>query len=249
MNTHRPLHFAAALLLGLGCALAQAQEAPSNPFVGVQPAGHLIERFGLMAGSVVLPGREVHYVLFGQPGGRAWVDIPGSRSGIPLQEVRPGQYQGGYVVSPLDNPDSVARAFGALQLGGVTTTTQATGTLPGYTAPPRVADPGRAPRAAHPPGPVISEVTPAQGQRVTGRGPTRITARVADGGAGIDRRSLVMRVDGRDVTRYVRFDGDYVEYLEDLERGRHSVEIVARDRRGNATRAAWSFEVEGRRRY
>lgn len=251
MTSNRTL---CALLLGIGAALATlpaaAQPEPSNPLPGVQAAPtHLIERFALVAGSVVQPGREVRYVLIGQPGGRAWVDIPGVRSGIALTETRPGFYEGSYVVGWGDNLEAVGRPFGGLQVGGVTTTTQPSGPAFQYgypqanTAP---AAPVRPQVQADRQPPQIVDITPAQGQRVTERGVTRIAARVVDAGRGVDPRSLVLVVDGRDVSRNTRFDGNVVEYTEDLPRGRHTAELVVRDRAGNASRAAWSFEVEGR---
>lgn len=257
-NIHRPLHIALASLLAFGglaaATQAGAQEAPVPNIPGAQPAGHLIDRFMVAPGTVVQPGREVRYVLLGQPYGRAWVDIPGVRSGVPLVEVRPGVYEGGYLVQRGDNLDSVARAFGGLQAGNATTTTQLPGTGVTIVQTPWVA-PGRPPTPppVRPPNagdrqpPQIVGMTPSQGERVNDRGRTRIAARVVDNGAGIDRGSLVLRVDGRDVTRRARFDGSEVEYSDDLDRGRHTAEVVVRDRAGNTSRASWTFEVEGRR--
>ena len=91
--------------------------------------------------------------------------------------------------------------------------------------------------------PQISEVTPSQGERIGERGWTRISARVTDFGSGIDARGVSLRVDGRDVSYRTRFDGDEVRYREDLAPGRHFAELVVRDRAGNATRQAWSFDV------
>ena len=91
--------------------------------------------------------------------------------------------------------------------------------------------------------PQISEVTPSQGERIGERGVTRISARVRDFGSGIDAQGVSLRVDGRDVSLRTRFDGDEVRYREDLAPGRHFAELVVRDRAGNATRQAWSFDV------
>jgi hypothetical protein len=91
--------------------------------------------------------------------------------------------------------------------------------------------------------PRISDVTPTQGERVSERGRTHITARVSDRGAGIDARSIRLHVDGRDVSGLARFDGDEVRYREDLQPGRHVARLVVRDRAGNATRQDWSFFV------
>ena len=94
-------------------------------------------------------------------------------------------------------------------------------------------------------GPWIADLTASQGQR----GWTRIAARFGDQGSGVDLRSLVLRVDGRDVTRQARVDGDDIRYADDLRPGRHMAELVVRDRAGNASRRSWTFDVteHGRR--
>lgn len=91
--------------------------------------------------------------------------------------------------------------------------------------------------------PRISDLSPSQGERIGERGVTRISARVADFGSGIDARGVTLRVDGRDVSGRTRFDGDDIRYREDLAPGRHFAELIVRDRAGNATRQAWSFDV------
>jgi hypothetical protein len=93
--------------------------------------------------------------------------------------------------------------------------------------------------------PEIFDITPAQGERVGERGRTRISARVADQGSGIGQVSL--RIDGRDVSDAVRFDGQELRFRDDLARGRHTADLVVRDRAGNATRRTWTFDVVGER--
>lgn len=97
-------------------------------------------------------------------------------------------------------------------------------------------------------GPVVSDVTPAHGDRVGDRGLTRISAHFSDDRSGVDLRFLVLRVDGRDVTHRARVDADDIRYAEDLRPGRHVAELVVRDRAGNVTRRAWSFDVVERGR-
>ena len=95
--------------------------------------------------------------------------------------------------------------------------------------------------------PTIDEVTPSEGARLFNRGETRISARFRDeGGSGIDPRGITLRVDGRDVTGRARIDQNDVRYADDLRPGRHSAELLVRDRAGNVARQAWSFEVAGR---
>ena len=91
--------------------------------------------------------------------------------------------------------------------------------------------------------PQITDLTPAQGERVSDRGWTRISARFTDQGSGVDLASVVLHVDGHDVTRRSRLDGDDIHYAGDLRPGRHYAELVVRDRAGNATRRSWAFDV------
>lgn len=96
--------------------------------------------------------------------------------------------------------------------------------------------------------PQITDVTPDHGDRVGDQRRTRISARFHDGGSGVNPASVRLRVDGRDVTGWSRFDGEQIRYREDLAPGRHFAELVVRDRAGNASRHAWSFVVVDRDR-
>jgi len=94
--------------------------------------------------------------------------------------------------------------------------------------------------------PRIFDVTPDEGDRVSDRGWTRISARFRDRGTGVAAVSL--RVDGRDVTGRARVDYDDIRYADNLQPGRHFAELVVRDHAGNTARRAWSFDVVDTRR-
>jgi hypothetical protein len=94
--------------------------------------------------------------------------------------------------------------------------------------------------------PAIYDVTPSQGARIGERGLTQISARFSDDRSGVERHDVVLRVDGRDVTRLARVDREDIRYAEDLQPGRHRAELQVRDRAGNIARRAWSFEVADR---
>ena len=93
--------------------------------------------------------------------------------------------------------------------------------------------------------PAIYDMTPSQGDRVSERGFTRISARFNDERSGVDPRDVRLRIDGRDVTRRARIDHDDIRYADDLRPGRHFAELQVRDRAGNVARQAWSFQVVG----
>lgn len=95
--------------------------------------------------------------------------------------------------------------------------------------------------------PQIIDVTPDHGDRVGERRRTRISARFEDRGSGV--QAAWLRVDGRDVTGWSRFDGEQIRYRDDLAPGRHVAEVIVRDNAGNVSRRAWSFVVVDRDRY
>lgn len=66
--------------------------------------------------------------------------------------------------------------------------------------------------------PQITQVSPSHGDRVSDRGWTRISARFSDQGSGVDPASVVLRIDGRDVTRRARVDGDDIRYAGGQQR-------------------------------
>ncbi|MBC5785085.1 hypothetical protein H8N03_19215 [Ramlibacter sp. USB13] len=94
--------------------------------------------------------------------------------------------------------------------------------------------------------PDIFDVTPDQGDRVSERGLTRIAARFSDDRSGVDPRTVTLRVDGRDVTRHARVDGNDIRYADNLRPGRHFAEVLVRDRAGNLARRSWAFNVVDR---
>jgi len=97
--------------------------------------------------------------------------------------------------------------------------------------------------------PEIFALSPAQSDRVGERGLTRISARFSDDRSGVNLRTVSLRVDGRDVTSRARLDGDDIRYAADLRPGRHSAELLVRDRAGNLARRAWTFDVVDQRHY
>jgi hypothetical protein len=207
-----------------GVVVVQPHPAPP----GLAPAPVTIDRFVLRPGGRIVPGRELRFVLAGMPGGQAWADIPGTAR-LDLREVRPGVYEGHYTVRRRDNPDAFERTVGTLQRGNQRVTAQVE--LRG----------GGVARDERPP--QVTDMTPLHGERVGEWRRTQIAARLSDEGSGIDVDSVRLRVDGRDVTDRARIGADEVRYRGDLGNGRHTAEITVRDRAGNVTRRAWSFDV------
>jgi hypothetical protein len=91
--------------------------------------------------------------------------------------------------------------------------------------------------------PRVNVVTLANGARIDDRGRAHISARLSDDRSGVDPSSVRLRVDGRDVTRFARVTPSQVRVSENLRPGRHTAQLQVRDRAGNTSRVAWSFDV------
>lgn len=72
------------------------------PDVGVVATTNAISEFRVTAPDRVRPGEELRFALRGTPGGKARVDIEGTRAAVPLRETSRGVYEGSYVVKRQD---------------------------------------------------------------------------------------------------------------------------------------------------
>ncbi|MES2937180.1 MAG: hypothetical protein V4864_05840 [Pseudomonadota bacterium] len=239
---------AATLLLSPLAALmvqpahAEAEAIPgrigfSSPQLAVPgAAAPMIDRFVLRAGRIEA-GRELRFSLVGAPGARVWLDIPGVARDVQMREVRPGVYEAEYTVRRRDNAEAFARTVATLQRGPQRMTAQVDMRGGGHGGP----HDARAPQ--------ITDVTPAQGERVGEWRRTQIFARLSDDGSGVDAGTVRLRVDGRDVTERARVSAEEVQYREALGDGRHTAEITVRDRAGNVARRSWTFDIRERDRH
>lgn len=209
----------------------QALAMGAAPAAGQQGA---IERFVMRPRGQLEPGRELRFRLVGRAGGDAWMDIPGVISGVDLAETRPGVYEGTYTVRRRDNLDAFDRAVATLRHGNQ----RATARVDVRGDRDSARDERRDERS-----PEITDLTPANGDRIGERGNTRISARIADEGSGVDTNSVRLRLNGRDVTADTRVTDDRVVFRDDLEPGRYTAEVTVRDRAGNSTMKAWTFDI------
>lgn len=251
---------AAILLAALGAGFV-ATPASAEPVVVARSTGApggLLHRFDVTVNQTGLrPG--IIYRVYGVPGANVIVDLPGIGP-VTASEVQPGTYEAGLslrrgernlfppatAVLRINSSQEIAR-IPAINAGDPNLAHAA----PVPVQPPRVVavppprvvpvPPQQQPRDVR--GPEIANVFPAQGERVSERGRTRVTAQFRDDRAGVDPNSVRLRVDGRDVTRDSRINGEGIEYRDDLAPGNHTAELTLRDRSGNATRRTWTFEV------
>lgn len=236
--------FALPLAAALVAQPARAEQATVH--IGVANpafASHArIERFMMRSHGDIRPGSEVRYRLMGTPGARAWIDVPGVVRGLAMAETRPGLYEAVYTVTWRDSRDEFDRANVTLEHRGVRQTARV------HVANDRDFAWDRWQRRDDR-APQISDLSPRQGERVSERGRTEVTARVSDIGSGVDEDGVTLRIDGRDVSNRTRVHDGEVRYRDDLRPGRHVAELVVRDRAGNTTRRTWSFDVVDHDRY
>ena len=236
--TLKTRRFAAALLLA---PIALAAAVTANPAAAQQGSygqrvtttaavqSPVIERFSVRALSIE-PGREMRFRLLGSPGAKADVDIPQVVQNVPLREVQPGVYEGGYTIRLRDDLSEIDRAVATLRKGPVTTTARIVLEGEGAHWPDRA-------------GPRIVDITPNNNQVMPERGRTEVSARFDDNRSGVDPSSVRLRIDGTDVTRQARVTAREVSFGANLRQGLHKAELVVKDRAGNVTRTAWNFRV------
>ena len=207
--------------------VAPASNPPAQPQPQQQQAQALrIHRFAAAPVNKLEPGTELRFSLNGAPGADASFELPGIASGLPMRELRPGQYVGSYTLRQQDilTPGPVVAT---LRSGERWVTAQL--------AAPLVSD-----NTA----PVIGNLLPRQGESVTGAGATVVSGSFDDaGGTGVDPRSVRVTVAGRDVTPDTQVTPQSFSYRGTLPAGRHSVEVTARDLAGNASQKSWTFDV------
>lgn len=211
---------------------ALAMGAPSATSASVA-----IERFVMRPQGQLEPGRELRFRLRGAPGGDAYLDIPGVIRGVDMVEVRPGVYEGTYTIRRRDDLDAFGRTVATLRNGDQRATARLDMNF-------REDDEPRVGRSRDERPPQISDLFPGNGERISERGRTRISVRLSDeGGSGIDPASARLRLQGRDVTGDARVTDDELNFRAELEPGRYTAEVTVRDRAGNSSTKAWTFDV------
>lgn len=211
----------------LSLASAAPTRSPAPVTLPAADAPPRIEHFAVGPVGRAEPGAELVFQLEGVPGARASVDIPGVATGVPLRELRPGHYEGIYIVQRRDN----------LQAAGAPTATLRTSDNSFATATlkqPLVTD-NQPPR--------IGNLLPRDGESVS-PGPTEVSGTFDDiRGAGVDPRSVRIVISGRDVTDQARITPREFSLRTPLPPGRHRVEVMAADRSGNVAQKSWIFDV------
>ena len=245
---------AAMLLLPLAGALVApaAQAAPRA--AAAQPA---ITNMSLNSDAGLSPGATLRVQVYATRNARsASLTLGDSGITVPLRQQSAGNYTGSYVVRRSDRIDPMQLLTARVTFGERTYSRQFN-FPPGFQALAMGAqrDPDRGDRRddnderrvrRDARAPQITDLTPPNGDKVGERGRTVISARLSDEGSGIDRDSVRLRVNGRDVSEDVRVSGTEAVYRANLDPGRYTAEVTVRDRAGNATTKSWGFDVTER---
>ena len=185
-----------------------------------------IERFTVAPIDKVEPGAELRFSLNGMPGGAAEVDLPGVAR-VAMQEVRPGVYEGAYTLRRTDNLTPSRPIVASLRVGNETVRSNLTQGLTADAKPP-----------------VLRNLSPKEGEAITDRSAIAVSATFDDaGGVGVDPKSVRIVVAGRNVTSESEVTPQFFSHRANLQPGRYTVDVTAKDLAGNAMRKTWNFDV------
>jgi len=203
--------------------------APPAPPPPPAPAPR-IERFSLAPIDRIEPGAELRFALDGFPGAAVRVDLPGIENDVALREVRPGHYEGSYTIRRADNLNLSRPMVATLRVDERAVTANLT---------LQVAQPSVDNRP-----PNLVNLSPREGEVVSGGPVIQISANFEDrGGSGVDPATVRINLSGRNVTGDAQITPAAFNLRAHLTPGRHTVDVTARDRVGNALRKEWSFDV------
>ena len=212
-----------------GFAGAPAVAAPPPVAAAPPPVVLKIDRFAVAPVDKIEPGAELRFMLAGMPGAVATFGIPGVVENVPMREVRPGVYEGSYTIRRLDNLAPSRPIVATLRMGDKAVTSSLS-----------------QPLTTDAKAPVISNLSPREGEQLVGNTTTSVSASFDDGGGvGVDPRSVRILLAGRNVTAESNITAQFFSYRADLPAGRYTVDVSAKDMVGNTVNKVWNFEIAG----
>jgi hypothetical protein len=169
-------------------------------------------------------------MLKGTPGGRATYDLGTFLLAQPLHEGPPGVYRATLSVGPgMNFAQMPVRAH--LAARGEIATEQAQNKLSAATIAPQITD-----------------IAPSSGQIVNNNMPSIYATFAAPTELGVDPQTVVLKVNGKDVSGSVTRTSSFVTYTcgTPLPDGPVSVLVAARDFAGNEATRSWTFTIQTR---
>jgi len=199
-------------------AVSQAGGAASGPH---------IESVDLDADRPLRPGDTITVTMHATPGGAATFDIGPYVAGQAMAERSPGTYVGTYQL-PNGATLSEVPIIGHLRVGSVDAA--------------EVAAARALSSASSPPG--IADFAPDVNARVNTRQPA-IFVTFSPGAVAVNPASILLWVNGRDVTADCVRTAQYVQYNPSYAYPQGVVRVVVRvgDRAGNVTTKSWTFTI------
>jgi hypothetical protein len=173
-------------------------------------------------------GDSITVGLQGTPGGAATFDIGSYVTNLSMSEHAPGVYLGTYEIPNGANFSNVP-IIGRLRVGqNSAPPVQAAQTLSASGVPPG-----------------ISDFAPGEGASVNTQSPAIYATFVADA-VPVNPSSIVMWVDGRDVTSESLRTPTFIQYLPTYTYHRGEVHVTVRvaDLAGNTTTKSWTFNIK-----
>ena len=224
-----------ALNAGGGNPAPRPRERPIQPDRPIQRgngAAPVINSFTQNGGKWLRAGETLQATLEGTPHGEATFRIPGLVEDVPMRETQPGHYVGEWQV-PQDKPLQLkaAAVIGSLKIGNrLAPLLQAGETVSVDAMPPHARD-----------------FAPGESANVNDPRPN-ISAVFEDQGSGIDRGSVHLLVNGRDVTAEATVTRDFISYkpADPLPAGAQQIELKIADVAGNRKDTRWTFMEQPR---
>lgn len=172
------------------------------------------------------PGDTVDVEMSATPGLQANFRIPGLIDRVEMRETSAGVYQGSWKVTA-GTSLSGAKVLGEIVRGTETKVIQASASMNVDTTPP-----------------VVSGLIPEDRNRVPANR-LSVSAVFDDAsGSGVRAEDVVLRIDGKDVTREATVTSSFVSWRPDtIVAGRHTAELDLTDRAGNTVQKRWEFNV------
>ena len=207
----------------VAAAPVPAPAAAAPPAAAAMPN---IERFGVTPVAKIEPGADLRFNAIGTPGGRALLTIDGVVRDVPMQEIRPGRYEGAYTIKRNDNFPASLTITMSLEANGQVSRSRLNQAL--------LVD-ARAP--------TVKNLSPKNNEVVTNN-PVLVSATFDDmGGVGIDPKTVKLSIGGVDKTPNATITPQFLTWRGDLRAGNYPVEVTASDNAGNAVKQNWVFAV------
>ena len=212
---------------GAGSPAPVAQAAPVvvAPPVARTPA-LAVQQFTVTPIAAIEPGADLKFMLNGTPGAKANFNIEGVVKNAPMQEVRPGQYEGSYTIRRLDHFPPNLNIVANLEANGQTTSQRLSQALVIDAKPP-----------------VLKNLSPRENETVT-TNPVLVSATFDDGGGiAVDTKTVRILLAGLDVTANSTVTPQFFTYRADLRQGTYQVDVSGKDVRGGSINRRWTFSV------